>query len=314
MDQRTAIKPVPFFLVTGFLGSGKTTLLKRFIETYADGKKLAIIQNEFADINVDGRELKATGKSFELLEINKGSVFCVCLLSDFTSSLIDLLDTCQPDAVILEATGLADPIAIGQLLMADRLKMKTYLSHVWCIIDTTSFLPMETLVTRMVHQVRIADSVVLNKTDQSSAEETQQVEKRITMINPHAEITRTKYCDIDLFDIFKEITATSNSPTNTNNINHLISSGPPNIFSAVVRTTGNIARKDLEQFLSQYEMNTYRIKGYVNLSDNSSVSVQSCFGKTKILSVEKSMSPTELIALGPNLDHRVFSNAFESFL
>lgn len=313
MDQTAAIKQVPFFLVTGFLGSGKTTLLKRFIETYADGKKIAVIQNEFADANVDGKELKMTGKSFELLEINKGSVFCVCLLSDFTTSLVELLDTCQPDAIILEATGLADPIAIGQLLMADDLNKRTFLSHVWCIVDTTSFLPMEAIVTRMVHQVRIADTVVLNKTDQSSAEEIDQVKKRIIALNPHADIIQTQYCDITLNHLFKALKQPPASPKSTRDTPGFIAGGPPNIASAVIRTTKHITKIGLTRFLEQYEAKAYRIKGYVNLSDNSSVSVQSCFGQTTMMEVENSVGPTELIALGPDLNHREFTKAFESF-
>ena len=85
------MKKIPFYLVTGFLGSGKTTLIKQFIERYADSKKIAIIQNEYAEVNIDSRELKLTGKSFELLEMNNGSVFCVCLLGSFIHSLADFI-------------------------------------------------------------------------------------------------------------------------------------------------------------------------------------------------------------------------------
>lgn len=95
---------IPFYLVTGFLGSGKTTLLKRYLDKYSDEKKIAVIQNEFAEINVDSRELRKTGKSFELLEMNNGSVFCVCLLGDFVSSLSDFILQHHPDMIVLEAS------------------------------------------------------------------------------------------------------------------------------------------------------------------------------------------------------------------
>ncbi len=314
MDQRASIKPVPFFLVTGFLGSGKTTLLKRFVEGYADVKKIAIIQNEFADANVDGYELKKTGKSFELIEINKGSVFCVCLLSDFISSLRNLLETSQPDVVILEATGLADPITIGQLLLADELYKRTILSHIWCIVDTTSFLLMETRVNRLVHQVRIADTVVLNKTDKSSVEEIELVKKRITALNPHADIVQSEYCDISLDNRFKEFRPNVTDFKNVNRFPEMGLSEPLNVSSSVIRTTRQISEKGLNDFLMQYEEKVYRIKGFVNLSNDSTVSVQSCFGQTTILGVEKVMSPTELIALGPALNDHEFRETFDRFL
>ncbi len=89
-------------------------------------------------------------------------MFCVCLLSGFIQSLSDLVKSCQPEIVILEATGLAAPIAIGQLLNAKVLNQKLHLAHVWCVIDLTSFLEMEPQVQRMAQQVRIADTIILN--------------------------------------------------------------------------------------------------------------------------------------------------------
>ena len=83
---------IPFHIVSGFLGSGKTTFLKQIIDNYSDKYKLGIIQNEFASANIDGIELEASGKSFKLLRINKGSVFCVCLLGDFARSLEKFID------------------------------------------------------------------------------------------------------------------------------------------------------------------------------------------------------------------------------
>jgi G3E family GTPase len=69
---------IPFFLVTGFLGSGKTTFLKSALEKLPK-KKVAIIQNEFAPASIDGTELKRQDGNYKTLEINNGSVFCVCL-------------------------------------------------------------------------------------------------------------------------------------------------------------------------------------------------------------------------------------------
>ena len=70
------MQKIPFHIISGFLGSGKTTFLKRIIDKYAGEYKIGIIQNEFAPANIDGAELKKSGKDFQLLEINNGSAFC----------------------------------------------------------------------------------------------------------------------------------------------------------------------------------------------------------------------------------------------
>ena len=149
------MKKIPFYLVTGFLGSGKTTLIKQFIDRYADSKKIAIIQNEYADVNIDSRELKQTGKSFELLEMNNGSVFCVCLLGSFVHSLADFIHQHQPDLVILEASGLSDPITISQIISSSALRNLIWLAHSYTIVDALNFQKTIERVGRNTQQIRV---------------------------------------------------------------------------------------------------------------------------------------------------------------
>ncbi|MBT4267606.1 MAG: GTP-binding protein [Deltaproteobacteria bacterium] len=308
------MKSIPFYLVTGFLGSGKTTLLKRFLDRYADRKRIAIIQNEFADGNIDGKELMQTGKSFEILEINQGSVFCVCLLSDFKSSLTELMDACQPDLIILEATGLADPIAIGQLLQAKELRDRLYLAHVWCIADTTSFLQMEANVTRIAHQIRVADTVILNKCDLVESETIETVAKRISVLNPHGKIEVASYCNLPSGTSLEETGQQTVAEENLVELLELCAEGRPDISSAIIRTTANICMTNLKQFIMEFEGKTYRMKGFVKLSDNRSVSIQSCFGSTSIKPVPSFSGPTELIAMGPGIDAVNFKQRYDHLL
>ncbi len=310
MDQGVSIGSIPFILVTGFLGSGKTSFLKRFLNHFADEKRIAVIQNEFADANVDSLELKETGKSFEIVEINKGSVFCVCLLSDFIKSLADVMAAFLPDVVILEATGLADPIAIGQLLSADQLDNRLYLAHVWSIVDVTTFLEMEPMIQRMVHQVRVADTIILNKTDGVSPERISETESRLLALNPYAEQIKTSFCDLpatSLNETFSPQTGGNKTPP----VQTLLPFGrPTSLFSAVLRTTKRISPVNLETFLQNQDKDAYRIKGFVNLSDGTVVSVQVCFGRVDIETVKKEPGPTELVALGPGVEQSSFSERF----
>ncbi|MBK6283442.1 MAG: hypothetical protein IPF54_13020 [Draconibacterium sp.] len=113
-----------------FSGSGKTTFLKRIIDKYSDEYKIGIIQNEFAPANIDGAELKKSGKDFNLLEINNGSVFCVCLLGDFVRSLEKFIDEIQPEILIIEASGLSDTTSVAEVISSGSLSEKIYLAPI----------------------------------------------------------------------------------------------------------------------------------------------------------------------------------------
>jgi G3E family GTPase len=297
---------IPFYLVTGFLGSGKTTLLKRILNDYADNKKIGVIQNEFAPGNVDGIDLKETGKSFEILEINKGSVFCVCLLADFIHSLRDFINQEKPDILILEASGLADPVAIGELLMAPELNDQLFLAHIWCIVDASKFLQIEPKMTRITHQVRIADSVIINKTDLDGDREA--IQQRIHTLNPYAGVMTAAYCDIPFQQVLDNYTSEPLAVRRRQEFSGIEPGGRPNIHSAVIRTNKKISEEQLNRFLEEYIPNTYRIKGYIRLSDGTVKAIQTAFDTCNIENISNYSGNTEIIAMGENIEPRKMRN------
>ena len=126
-------------LLTGFLGSGKTTLLKDILSHFSNKYKIGVIQNEYSEVSTDSQDLKHTKWKFDLIELNKGSIFCICLYSDFRQELERLVKESQPDVIFIEASGLADPISIGSLLDDSKY---FYLSNVITIVDAVTFLTM----------------------------------------------------------------------------------------------------------------------------------------------------------------------------
>ena len=293
---------IPFYLVTGFLGSGKTTLLKQILEDYGDNHKTGIIQNEFAPGKVDGIDLKSTGKTFKLLEINKGSVFCVCLLSDFITSLSDFINREQPERLFLEASGLADPVSIGELLHAPDLCNKIYLAHIWCVTDANNFLQMEPQMTRITHQVRVADTVIINKTDMRG--DVDPIRKRIIQLNPYAEVVSASYCNIPFQKVLQTHSYKPLAIRKNDEFSGLESGGRPHIRSAVIRSNKPISKKQLNRFLDEYLPLTYRIKGYVQLSDGSAMAVQTAFKTSHTKPVSNYTGNTEIIAMGKNIEPR----------
>jgi G3E family GTPase len=306
MDQNNRSGMIPFYLVTGFLGSGKTTLLRRIIEDYADDRKVGIIQNEFAPGNVDGKELKGTGKPFEILEINKGSVFCVCLLGGFIDSLSAFIEKEEPDIIFLEATGLADPISIGELLDAPQLNKKIYLAHTWCIVDAPKFLEMEPRMTRITHQVRVADTVIINKTDLSG--DTEAIQKRIKELNPYAEVVKATYCDVAFQQVLLGEPAEPVAIRQSRELSAIEPGGRPDIRSVVIRTSRPVSRERLDRFLEEYLPKTYRMKGYVKLSDGSALALQTSFEQYSSETLPNYNGNTEIIAMGDNISPREMRN------
>lgn len=301
---------VPFFLVTGFLGSGKTTFLKRMLSRHETEKKIAIIQNEFAPANIDGAILKRDGKQFEILEINNGSVFCVCLLSNFISSLSEFIKEHKPDVIFLEASGLSDPIAIAQLLDFENLKKELYLAKVWTVIDAASFLKQHKLVTRVQHQVRIADVLIINKTDLASANELNEIEQAVAELNPFARVIRTNYCDLPEKELSIENQAITIAEKAKGQNSHFESCGRPDIGVGVFRSSRSIEKNKLEQLIDIYLKKTIRIKGFAKLKNGKGLAIQTSYENKAFEGVSNYYGSTELIVMGEGFNLSEFSRNY----
>ena len=299
------MKKIPFYLVTGFLGSGKTTMIKHFIERYADSKKIAIIQNEYADVNIDSRELKQTGKSFELLEMNNGSVFCVCLLGSFVHSLADFIHQHQPDLVILEASGLSDPITISQVISSSALRNLIWLAHSYTIVDALNFQKTIERVGRNTHQIRVADTIVLNKCD-LAVELLSEIHRKLLIINPFAKIVETSYCKTELSDEF-----TFHLPVSLMGTDQKENAGRPDVGSVVIKCTKAVSTVNLDYFIRKYSLITYRMKGYVE-TVNGPVTVQTSFEHIEIKPVPDNPYHTEMVVIGPEINQKVLQQEFEN--
>lgn len=304
-------KKIPLVLVTGFLGSGKTTFIKKLLSVYSGKNKIAVIQNEYASANIDTAELKSSGKKFEVLEINNGSVFCVCLLASFVESLASFIDSHNPGIVIVEASGLSDPIAIAEILQHEKLLPRVYLSRVWCVVDCQNHFKLSKMNTRIEHQLRIADHVILNKTDLAPGE-IAGVSERVKKVNPSAVLHETSFCSIERKFYFDDV----DTPVALERMEEhhgIEAAGRAEINTLVLKTSSRIALVSLKQFLHELETRLIRMKGYVWLEDGTFIKVQSAFGDTKINPAENYAGITEIIGLGYNINPAEFGRRFHDF-
>ncbi len=295
------MKKIPFHIISGFLGSGKTTFLKRVIEKYAGEHKIGIIQNEFAPANIDGAELKNSGKDFQLLEINNGSVFCVCLLGNFVRSLEKFIDEHQPEMLIIEASGLSDTTSISEVVSSGTLAEKIFLASNWCIVDAMNFRKSGLMKERVFHQLRMADFVVINKTDLLE-ENVEDLRIEIIKGNPFAKILVSTFCNFE-FELGK-------TAINKFYFGEMKSLPRPAVNSMVIKTTRKISEKALSAFLHQWAPKAYRIKGFVNVKEAKTYAVQCTFENIETHIVEGSFHPTEIVALSDQFNLHEWNKSF----
>ncbi|WP_273720911.1 MULTISPECIES: GTP-binding protein [unclassified Bartonella] len=189
-------KKLPVTVLTGYLGSGKTTLLNRILSEN-HGKRYAVIVNEFGEIGIDNDLIVESDE--EIYEMNNGCVCCT-VRGDLIRILESLMQRSHRfDAIIIETTGLADPIPVAQTFFMDEtVHQKTALDSVIAVVDA-KHLPSQLKESREAEdQIAFADIVLLNKIDLVNAQERAHVESLILAINPRAVLYTTERANIPL--------------------------------------------------------------------------------------------------------------------
>lgn len=302
----------PIYLVTGYLGSGKTTFIRQILETYTGKEKIAIIQNEFAPANVDGQDLKRhINKDFELLEINNGSVFCVCLLSGFVKSLKAFVNEHKPGLILMEASGLSDPVSIGQIFGSAELQDDVFLIGVICIIDAVNFVRMHSKMPQISHQIMIADHIVINKTDLPC--NLQEIDSAINKINPLAKKHYTVESNIP-YDTILGITGSIDQKAQKKYFFPQGVSNRPDIQSIVLKTSKPMKFDNLQRFLKYISGSCYRVKGTIILDNGKTISIQLVAGDYRFEEIITSSKLTELIAIGEGISVQYLKSAYNEAL
>ncbi len=192
---------LPICLVTGFLGTGKTTFLKNIVAKNRD-RKIVYLINEFSAHDVDGAIVSA--ESPNVVSIPGGSIFCKCLVTEFISQLKKIAEN-WPDAegVVIEASGMANPKVIEQMLAETGLSKLYRLATVVSVIDPNSFLKLRHTLPNIIAQIEASDVVLINKIDRNPLEKIAETETVVRTLNPAAEIIKTIRCDVEI-DLFAE--------------------------------------------------------------------------------------------------------------
>ena len=248
------------FVLTGFLGAGKTSFLQHVFEAFSD-KKLAVIQNEFGKIGIDGSIIQRQG--IHIKEINRGSIFCSCLQLSFVEALAELAKS-DAEYLFVESSGLADPSNIMDILESVKvLAGDVYdFQGVICLIDGLHF-PKQVKDTETVdRQLKHCDVAIINKIDLISGEQYKKVISLVREVNPHCLILHCENGRADLSFIREGFEKGSwvDSEESLNTVDN-----KPKTISLVCAE--NVSKERFHQFLQEVLPDCYRIKGFF-LLDN----------------------------------------------
>ncbi|MFI3288842.1 MAG: GTP-binding protein [Rikenellaceae bacterium] len=288
MAKRSAI-----VLITGFLGCGKTTLIKEFLQSGSQERSIAVIQNEFSQTSIDGDILRGVNRDFSLKELNTGSIFCVCLFAKFKDAVVEIVEQYAPDIIVVEASGIADPIAVAELIEDKRVSDVAYLSRILTVVDAPRFEVALSKIVGVRHQVQVADAVLINKCDLADDEQLSRVSNIIRDINPIANEIRGEHGKFDIEALIVD------KPTIKDKLGELTRCGEGDYISKSFRSAQMVERAKLDAFLESLTDETLRLKGYVTTTDGESLMVHYVPGQCVVTRCESKLAGRcELISIG----------------
>jgi G3E family GTPase len=198
------------FLITGFLGSGKTTFLNRIIALFPKDKKLTILMNEFGEIGIDGTLVE--GDAIDMLEISRGSIFCVCVKTDFIKGLYELNTKVKPDILVMESTGVANPSDLKRDLKLPIFNDRFQFKEQFCILDAVHFQEAFEAYASLEKQIASSTVFIINKVDLATKESIANIKQIVSRFHPDPAFFETTYSDIPLEQFFfEELEAGSSS-------------------------------------------------------------------------------------------------------
>lgn len=214
-------KIIPITLLTGYLGSGKTTLVN-YVLNNQKGYKVAVIVNDIGEVNIDASLIQKGGvvnqTDDSLVPLQNGCICCT-LKVDLMKQIVDIAKTGKFDYILIEASGICEPIPIAQTITAISSEASSYglpeicrLDNVVSVVDSLRLarefgcgsnlekeeIEEEDIENLIIQQIEFCNLIILNKVDEISKEELKEVKAVIRKLQPKAEIIETNYGKVDI--------------------------------------------------------------------------------------------------------------------
>ena len=196
---------IPATILTGFLGAGKTTVLKRIL-TEAHGQKIAVIENEFGEENIDS-DILVSDTTEQIIQMSNGCICCT-IREDLRATLRDLAEKRRKgeldfERVVIETTGLADPGPVAQTFFMDDEVAESYLlDSILTLVDAKHAEQQLNDRQEARRQVGFADQIFISKADLVSKEDRDALMHRVTHMNPRAPQRAVHFGEVALSEVF----------------------------------------------------------------------------------------------------------------
>ncbi len=258
-------KKIPITILTGFLGSGKTTLLNHIIRN-ANGRKIAVVENEFGSTGIDAELIEKSTE--EIVEISNGCICCT-VRKDFMEAIEKLLASGREiDHIIIESSGMSEPLPIAQSFLMNDMEWRVRLDSIICLIDAENIANNLTQNTgTALEQIEFADFCIITKWEKANQLTLDSIEDIIRRVNVHAPIinTPTEQIPIDLLLDTDRISL--------EDIEKMAQIEDEHTHS---ETLGNCVHKSdyyfdhilLSEFLRELPYEIYRVKWFIHLAGN----------------------------------------------
>lgn len=217
---------MPVTIITGFLGSGKTTLLNHILCNSQD-LKVAVLVNEFGDINIDSQLLVSIDE--DMVELSNGCICCT-INDGLVDAVYRVLEQDRVDYLAIETTGIADPLPIALTFLGTELRDLTHLDSIITVVDAETFTEEHFESEAAFKQVAYADITILNKVDLVPRSKVEELEQYIKTVKRGARILHSEYgrvplpliLDVDLtkLDIYQEFLAEENQEDDHHHEHH----------------------------------------------------------------------------------------------
>lgn len=249
----------PISIVTGFLGSGKTTLLRHVLAHGIGGRRVALLVNELGTIGFDGQAMAGLNVA-RMIELTSGCI-CCSIGTDFLLAVEEIIATVEPDLIIVETTGVAEPSGLIRQIRAGDLPLDAIIT----LVDAANIVHQLELSPVAAWQLRAADFLVLNKCDLVTETTLTEVRTLLHESNPRAALFETSHGMVEtsvLFGVGRDVSRSENDEPES--YDHLHAE---QIATLLWRSDIPLERVRFETAMRDLPPQVYRAKGYVHCTD-----------------------------------------------